>query len=368
MATPHVTGVASMVWGADPNLTGAEVKEVITSTADRPLTFNNKAYKIVNALKAVESIVDKNQGIVSGTVKSAVDSLSIEGAKIVVDNNLSYYTINDGTFSIPLGANNPHTLKISKEGYTDVTYHNVQVENNGETHLTTILQLPKEYENIQGKVKGQIVNALTGAGMPNLTIKIRKDINNQSGEVIDTITTGENGMFTTGNLTNGVYTGQITSNNTVTTYFNFICINEISDAGVISVTPLLSDNEMRIVLTWGENPRDLDSHIKGQGQHIYFSNRIGTGVNLDHDDTQSYGPETITIDFDKIPKGIYDYYVHWWTGSGTWSTSEAKVQVYTGNELMSEFYVPNSLTGSSGNWNVFRLNTETKQIIPSLKE
>lgn len=53
---------------------------------------------------------------------------------------------------------------------------------------------------------------------------------------------------------------------------------------------------MIIVLTWGENPRDLDSHITytddSSSYHIYYNNKIDstTGTNLDIDDVTSYGP------------------------------------------------------------------------------
>ncbi|MCW8631650.1 hypothetical protein OQH38_16240, partial [Acinetobacter baumannii] len=53
---------------------------------------------------------------------------------------------------------------------------------------------------------------------------------------------------------------------------------------------------MRIVLTWGEKPLDLDSHLNYSNQHIYWSNKEGHQANLDVDDRDSYGPETITID------------------------------------------------------------------------
>jgi hypothetical protein len=53
---------------------------------------------------------------------------------------------------------------------------------------------------------------------------------------------------------------------------------------------------MRIVLTWGERPADLDSHITYPGNHIFFRSKKGTDANLDVDDTTSFGPETITLE------------------------------------------------------------------------
>lgn len=361
MATPHVTGIASMVWGLDERLSGAQVKEAIVTTADRNVERDGVNYRMVNALSAVERNMDV--GKANGIVKDAATQEGIQGATITVDGNKTYTTNSDGTFSIHLLADKAHTIKVEKEGYMDVYYYNILVEKDQQINLTAIMQLPASYQNMSGKVTGQVVSALTGNGMSGLSIKIRAGINNQDGEVIDTITTDNQGDFTTGLLKNGVYTGEIVGDNIIKTYFSFACIGEESSAGVIAVTPLLSGDEMRIVLTWGANPSDLDSHLQGGIQHVYYGNKIGTGVNLDHDDTTSYGPETITVNFNQIPAGEYEYYVDWYAGTGTWGTSEARVQVYIGSELKAEYFVPAGQQSIDDRiWRVFKFDTATKKI------
>ena len=52
MAAPHVTGVAASVWAANNDLTGAQVKEIICSTAD--IDVLDIDVNMVNALAAVE--------------------------------------------------------------------------------------------------------------------------------------------------------------------------------------------------------------------------------------------------------------------------------------------------------------------------
>ena len=61
---------------------------------------------------------------------------------------------------------------------------------------------------------------------------------------------------------------------------------------------------LRLTLTWGENPRDLDSHlwtpsIEGSPYHVYFGSKGSENsrpyAQLDVDDVSSYGPENITI-------------------------------------------------------------------------
>ena len=66
----------------------------------------------------------------------------------------------------------------------------------------------------------------------------------------------------------------------------------------------LPSGETRLVLNWGSQPGDLDSHlltpeIEGQNYHISYSNRGSANsapyATLDTDDVNGYGPETITI-------------------------------------------------------------------------
>ena len=364
-AAPHVAGTAAMLWGIAPEKTAAEIKELIMDTADRKLGGQDgNTYGIVNAYNAILQVVPAETGTVSGSVKSAVGLMEIKDANIYVDGILTTHTDANGEFTSTLTTGKTHIIQITAEGFMEVNYCDVQVEKGKNVNLATIMQVPMAYQSIKGRVTGKIVNAMTGTGMQGLTINIRKDINNKTGkEITKTIKTSNGGLFETGELANGVYTGEILSDQTIPTYFNFVCIGESNDIGIIAVTPLLSDNEMRIVLTWGKNPRDLDSHLIGPTQHIYYGAKNGIGVNLDYDYTQSYGPETITMVFDKLPVETYKYCVNWYAGSGTWDKSEAKIQVYIGSNLVKEFYVPNSMRTSGGNWEVFTVDTKTKTIL-----
>jgi uncharacterized protein YfaP (DUF2135 family) len=130
-----------------------------------------------------------------------------------------------------------------------------------------------------------------------------------------------------------------------------------------ALSPVMTNLDgLRIVLNWGAQPRDLDSHIAFPGNHIYFANKTGaTGAqaNLDVDDTDSFGPETITIS-KKHAGESYVYAVHDFTnarqpGSNELSESGAKVLVYVGQSLVRSYYVPNR----PGNlWTVFRITAD----------
>jgi hypothetical protein len=127
-----------------------------------------------------------------------------------------------------------------------------------------------------------------------------------------------------------------------------------------ALSPVMTNLDgLRIVLNWGAEPRDLDSHIAFPRNHIYWERKVGTEANLDVDDVDSYGPETITIN-KKHAGESYVYAVHDFTnqdrpGSDGLSRSHAKVLVYIGQSLVRSYYVPNQ----PGNlWTVFRITAE----------
>lgn len=102
----------------------------------------------------------------------------------------------------------------------------------------------------------------------------------------------------------------------------------------VVLSPILLSGEVRLVLTWGDRPRDMDSHLYGAAAggkplHISFKNRMAPGATLDIDGKEGFGPETITI---KNP-GKYQYFVAHPENLGTkdgdgLAKSAAEVRVY----------------------------------------
>ena len=146
------------------------------------------------------------------------------------------------------------------------------------------------------------------------------------------------------------------------------------------LTPLhiASVGILRVVLTWGEKPVDLDSHMLGPVRdganrfHIFFSNRdyYESGeqiVNLDRDDKNSYGPETVTV-YELNETGTYSYYVFDFTNRGDKDSvkmgelSKAKVKVYDEGNLVTTFSIPYGEAGTC--WHVFDYDAATRQVIP----
>jgi hypothetical protein len=321
-------------------------------------------------------------GTISGSVKDAVTRSPLQGASIDVYSGSSIIssgaTDSNGVYSFSVPAGSGYTVKFSKTGYIPAIYENVSVEANTTTYLETVLQIDTTYSGT-GNVSGKIVNALDGSGVSGLTIKLREGINVTSGSIIATTTTGSGGFYEFTNLNAGYYTAEVSGSGYNTTYFTVICIGGLTTPDQdATITPTLSLGETRIILTWGETPSDLDSHLTGplpDGTrfHMYWwhaelceSGCSGAGspwpeyVKLDKDDTSSYGPETTTI-YQQIG-GLYRFSVHdytnrWYSYSYDLSNSGAQVRVYRGSNLVETFNVPSNQEGTL--WTVFELSGDT---------
>jgi len=94
MATPHVTGIAALVWQSNPALTGAQARERIRRTANLPTDGSTPpnttwGYGKVNALKAVSNSVASVTAPATGIPGAAV-SLTSENSSGAFGNALSY--------------------------------------------------------------------------------------------------------------------------------------------------------------------------------------------------------------------------------------------------------------------------------------
>lgn len=127
-----------------------------------------------------------------------------------------------------------------------------------------------------------------------------------------------------------------------------------------ALSPVMEDLDgMRIVLSWGKSPSDLDSHLSYPNNHICYYHKEGTNANLDVDDTDSFGPETITIE-KRSQNQKYIYAVHDYSdknrvdNDNLSNISNAKVYVYIGNTLIKSYDVPKYKKGTV--WVVFMID------------
>ena len=130
----------------------------------------------------------------------------------------------------------------------------------------------------------------------------------------------------------------------------------------ISVSPDIQPESIRIVLDWADRPRDLDAHLIKKGDyHVSYRNKKESAdgkVNLDRDDRNGNGPETITLQ-DVDDNGVYLYKVEDYSNRRRRSSdnlatrSKATVRVYGESQLINEFRVPDDGAGSI--WKVFTI-------------
>jgi tetratricopeptide (TPR) repeat protein len=114
---------------------------------------------------------------------------------------------------------------------------------------------------------------------------------------------------------------------------------------------------MRVVLSWGQNPDDLDLHVAYRGNHVFFDRKQGVDANLDIDHVDRYGPETITLDRKHQGQtyvfAVHDFSDHDYPEATALSNSQAKVFVYIGQSLVRTYDVPQHQAGNL--WSVFRV-------------
>jgi len=126
-----------------------------------------------------------------------------------------------------------------------------------------------------------------------------------------------------------------------------------------AISPVMANLDgMRIVLNWGSDPRDLDSHLQFPNNHVYFMQKNGADTLLDVDAQNGYGPETITInrkhDGERYVYAVHDYINRMNINSDRLSNSGAKVFVYVGQTLIRTYYVPVNKKGNL--WSVFEVS------------
>ena len=115
---------------------------------------------------------------------------------------------------------------------------------------------------------------------------------------------------------------------------------------------------VQIALTWDEDPRDLDAHLAADVNgtfHIYYMNKGSLTSEpyayLDTDDTDSYGPEIVTIT--NLRAGTYRYSVRHYAGEGTIATSDAVVSLLVpGGDGYRTFTPPSGQSSETDIWRI----------------
>jgi len=306
--------------------------------------------------------------------KSYTDAYGAERIKVLVSttgtNPSDFTEISSGYIELP-------------EDWTDYNY-DLTAYNNQDVHIAFqcvsndafILMLDDVLVSTEevtpgSTLTGTVTNALDGLPVEGAFVEIAglSDYTDASGNYIiegvpeGSLTANFMGTPTTGDSPLTVQFTDLSTSNTqlvtcsasgfITYNNNQVIIPPSTTVTLdISLSPTLSGDEMRFVVNWGADPRDLDSHlltpeIEGTSYHIYFNSQ-GSATSapyaaLDHDVTQGFGPETMTIY--NFFTGTYHYYIYKYAGDGEITTSSAVVQIYNESGLIYTLQAPTTGTG-----------------------
>ena len=374
MATPMTAGVAAMVYGADPGLNAGLVKSILCFTGKNFCEKNLSVYYLVDAKEAVEWTL-KNGGMperetptlgfVTGMVQDArtLDLIGSGAVHITDESSGKAYEapIDSGIYEICL-APGVYTMEFASDGYQPETVYHVKVEAELVSY-NMLLNMVSESEEY-GTVTGRVVNAFDGYSIPYAELRVYPGINNTEGEPAATGSSDDYGYYYF-SLPPGNYTVQAQAEGYMSGTATVLSVGgEDRYDQDCTLTPYLKEGEMRVVLTWGRYPEDLDSHLVGPRPdgdrfHVYYDQQnsyYGYTLydNLDVDDTTSYGPETTSVYVGV--SGTYTYYVHDYSNRGSstsasMSTSGAQVKLYIYSlEEPIVFNVPNQ---AGTLWTVF---------------
>ena len=205
----------------------------------------------------------------------------------------------------------------------------------------------------EATLRGQIVNAVSNEPIGGAVVRV-------VGGTQQAQTDGE-GWFRLDGLPEGELPLEVSADGFTIERFQRTLDKASPQAIRVVLSPGLEAGQLRLVLTWDKEPADLDAHLEGplpDGErfHVYFHQRGDLKskefVNLDVDDMDGEGPETITVR--GVLPGEYRYYVHDYTnrnapGADGLARSHAEVKVYHGGQTYR--FTPE--TGEPGNvWNV----------------
>ena len=205
---------------------------------------------------------------------------------------------------------------------------------------------------------GNLKNATTYQGIVgNTEIKVRQGHNNTNGEVIAQTRTNTDKFVI--QLPVGDYTFDINSSGYVRDYYNVHVAGEENNERDFVISNAVSTGSLRVVLTWGSVPRDLDGHLigtssSGKSVHVSWMDKSDSVANLDVDYIYGNGCETITL---TDTGGTYRYIVNRFSYDGSIGTSGAVIKIYTDDGRITTITPPSNV--NAVNWEVFRIENGT---------
>jgi hypothetical protein len=230
--------------------------------------------------------------------------------------------------------------------------------------------LPSRCQPITFAIHGLVKDSRNGRGMSGSTVKVQ-------GSTSGASTSG--GMFTLNNVApvNGQITLVYEGSGYIKVEKTFDLIADVNVGGDAdtSMSPTLADDQWRAVIKWKARPADLDTYgFWGNTKTCWYqtwSRAYGMTVQLEKDDTNGFGPETLF--FGNIGKCTASeeycdirYEINDYNHEGTMKDiSDAAVTLYNGNSVAGQWKISDcqSTVRSGGNWwHVFTIDGKTNKL------
>lgn len=282
--------------------------------------------------------------------------------------SLSTTTDSEGNYKITGLSEGSYTVSVEASGYITSAIDDIVVSD-GSTHNFKILG--------KATIYGKVLNSQNGLGVANAEIAFYSTSSKSTNDfeyVVFKLYSNAEGIYHLGELPEGFFNVRMSAPGFNDNEILNVEIKEgENNIGESTIVEQVAEGNLRIVLSWGQFPEDLDSHFTGPTSsgdrfHIYYSDQSindGTEAYLDVDDTESYGPETITIS--QYLSGIYRFSVHNYTdsdhegGQGIYN-SPAKVEIFDSNGLIATFSPKPFEAGLGNTWRVFEFSINNNEV------
>ena len=236
--------------------------------------------------------------------KMGADSVTVEDYNDTLKSNLISFELNHLHFE----------LACDKDGYVK-----------GKDAYNAITPEPVEGKEDNVKVSGKAIDVTSGKDVENYKVIFHKGKDNKNGD--KAAEAASNGGKYSLEVPAGDYTAEVSSDGYNTEFFSvYVPSGSTEFECNFSISPKLAANQIRFVLEWGSTPADVDSHLQGYcntgGSKVdvdvsFMNKSVSAGgkviADLDIDDQDGYGPETITL---HNTNGKYEYKIHRYTPFG----------------------------------------------------
>ena len=335
---------------------------VAPGTATITATSEGKSGSVLVTVSTTTAVLRLSGRVIDGSNNTGLSNAFISLKRLDGTNLVgSAITEADGSFTTSSFNSQPDGVMVeaTRTGYVTGRIRITSGLSGDPASIETIPLVPVSAQ--KGAISGVVRNARTGLPIPGASLAL---YDNVAAAPLAPATADGAGVYTFSNLNAGTY--RVSATAPGYQLLDRIGI-AVGNGGVTSGQDLIlaptGTTDIRIVLTWGAEPQDLDSHLTGPDGslrfHVYFAN---TGhfnsppfAGLDLDDTFSYGPETVSIT--QMSSGNYRYSVHDFTNRNSASStalgnSGAVVRVYNSTGLILTKAVPQ---GAGNLWTVFEM-------------